>query len=429
MCIDDFAKKKKHSYGTIFINADTNKIINIIDSREADDVTSELKKYPNLKIVSRDGSWTYGKAITNYKQNISQVTDRFHLLKNLTEKCCNIIASTIIGRVSVPIKEATLNELADYLLSDKKERVLKVKEKYKKGISKIEIAAMYNIGLKTVDRYIQIKEEDIKNNVKTVREIEHIKAINKTMKRCNKVRELFNQGKTIDQIAIETGFNKICIKEYIKDDFSPTNEHYGQKKEGKMPKFRDEIMKMYLSGKNSKEISLFIKEKGYSITPDAIRAFIIKEKRINKDLNISLLCSDVVDANTIKKLFFHENENEKIIPQFQLDSVMEQYPIIDKILTIHKSFKSILFGKDSKKLDEWISDVEKNNIVQLMPFIKTINNDLIAVKNAIDMKVNNGLAEGKVNLLKTIKRIMYGRASFTTLKAKLLMHEYSFSIN
>jgi transposase len=429
LCIDDFAKKKKHSYGTIFINADTNKIINIIDSREADDVTSELKKYPNLKIVSRDGSWTYGKAITNYNQNISQVTDRFHLLKNLTEKCCNIIASTIIGRVSVPIKEATLNELADYLLSDKKERVLKVKEKYKKGISKIEIAAMYNIGLKTVDRYIQIKEEDIKNNVKTVREIEHIKAINKTMKRCNKVRELFNQGKTIDQIAIETGFNKICIKEYIKDDFSPTNEHYGQKKEGIMPKFRDEIMKMYLSGKNSKEISLFIKEKGYSITPDAIRAFIIKEKRINKDLNISLLCSDVVDANTIKKLFFHENENEKIIPKFQLDSVMEQYPIIDKILTIHKSFKSILFGKDSKKLDEWISDVEKNNIVQLMPFIKTINNDLIAVKNAIDMKVNNGLAEGKVNLLKTIKRIMYGRASFTTLKVKLLMHEYSFSIN
>ena len=54
-----------------------------------------------------------------------------------------------------------------------------------------------------------------------------------------------------------------------------------------------------------------------------------------------------------------------------------------------------------------------------MPFIKTINNDLIGVKNAIDMKVNNGLAEGKVNLLKTIKRIMYGKASFTTLKNKI----------
>lgn len=45
------------------------------------------------------------------------------------------------------------------------------------------------------------------------------------------------------------------------------------------------------------------------------------------------------------------------------------------------------------------------------------------------MKVNNGLAEGKVNLLKTIKRIMYGKSSFTSLKTKLLMHEYSFYIN
>lgn len=98
-------------------------------------------------------------------------------------------------------------------------------------------------------------------------------------------------------------------------------------------------MKMYLSGKDSKKNFLLIKEKGYSITPDAIRDFIIKEKRIDKDLNILLLCSDIVDANTIKKLFFHENENGKIIPHFQLDSIKVQYPIIDKILKIHKSFK------------------------------------------------------------------------------------------
>ena len=38
-----------------------------------------------------------------------------------------------------------------------------------------------------------------------------------------------------------------------------------------------------------------------------------------------------------------------------IDSVMEQYPIIDKILAIHKSFKSILFGKDSEKLGLTIS--------------------------------------------------------------------------
>ena len=81
LCIDDFAKKKKHSYGTIFINAETNKIINIIDSREADDVTSELKKYPNLKIVSRDGSWTYGKLLLTVIKILAKLQTGFICLK------------------------------------------------------------------------------------------------------------------------------------------------------------------------------------------------------------------------------------------------------------------------------------------------------------------------------------------------------------
>ena len=36
---------------------------------------------------------------------------------------------------------------------------------------------------------------------------------------------------------------------------------------------------------------------------------------------------------------------------------------------------------------------------------------------------NNGLAEGSVNKIKVIKRIMYGRNSFNLLKSKVLFHE------
>ena len=45
------------------------------------------------------------------------------------------------------------------------------------------------------------------------------------------------------------------------------------------------------------------------------------------------------------------------------------------------------------------------------------------MKNEISMQYNNGLAEGSVNKLKVIKRIMYGRNSFELLKAKVLLHE------
>ena len=96
--------------------------------------------------------------------------------------------------------------------------------------------------------------------------------------------------------------------------------------------------------------------------------------------------------------------------------VDERLPLASGIRYGEASRPHRVFGNCQKStyLDDWISDVEKKHYSQIIPFIKTINNDLIGVKNAIDMKVNNGLAEGKVNLLKTIKRIMYGKSSFTT---------------
>ncbi|MFR0756030.1 MAG: transposase [Hominisplanchenecus sp.] len=48
---------------------------------------------------------------------------------------------------------------------------------------------------------------------------------------------------------------------------------------------------------------------------------------------------------------------------------------------------------------------------------------MTAVKNGIIYSYNNGLAEGSVNKIKVIKRVMYGRNSFELLKAKVLFGE------
>lgn len=66
--LDDFALKKRHRYGTILINAETHKVVDMIESREKDDVIKWLKKYPNIKIFTRDGSSTYAAAILSSEQ-------------------------------------------------------------------------------------------------------------------------------------------------------------------------------------------------------------------------------------------------------------------------------------------------------------------------------------------------------------------------
>ena len=87
-----------------------------------------------------------------------------------------------------------------------------------------------------------------------------------------------------------------------------------------------------------------------------------------------------------------------------------------------------MLGKNSSKLDEWISDVKKFNIEPINSYLETLNKEKDAVINAIDMKNNNGIAEGKVNLIKLIKRVMFGRCNFETLQKKILLHEYQFEI-
>ena len=52
-----------------------------------------------------------------------------------------------------------------------------------------------------------------------------------------------------------------------------------------------------------------------------------------------------------------------------------------------------------------------------------------AVRNAIKYDYSNVLAEGCINKLKVIKRIMYGRCIFDTLKAKMLRLEKMLNFN
>jgi transposase len=52
--------------------------------------------------------------------------------------------------------------------------------------------------------------------------------------------------------------------------------------------------------------------------------------------------------------------------------------------------------------------------------VRTLRQDLAAVKNAITEPWSNGQAEGQINRLKTLKRAMYGRAGVELLRARML---------
>ena len=52
--IDDWAKKKGHSYGTILVDLERRRVVDLLADRKAGTLEKWLKAHPKIEVVSRD---------------------------------------------------------------------------------------------------------------------------------------------------------------------------------------------------------------------------------------------------------------------------------------------------------------------------------------------------------------------------------------
>lgn len=80
----------------------------------------------------------------------------------------------------------------------------------------------------------------------------------------------------------------------------------------------------------------------------------------------------------------------------------------------------MLESKEGDRLSKWVEDAMATTIKELCSFGQGVLKDFIAVQNAVNLPWSNGQVEGQVNKLKTLKRQMYGKASFNLLRKRLV---------
>ncbi|WP_434799718.1 transposase [Terrisporobacter vanillatitrophus] len=132
---------------------------------------------------------------------------------------------------------------------------------------------------------------------------------------------------------------------------------------------------------------------------------------------------DYIERKYVVNLLYNRINNLKIITTDKFEDLINKYEDLRSLFELVDNSKYILLNKNSNKLDSWIEEGLKLNIHEVNSFISGIQRDIVAVKNGIDYEYNNGLVEGKVNKIKVIKRIMYGKCGFETLKRKVLLLE------
>ena len=83
--VDDWAKCKGRSYGTIVVDLERHRVVDLLPDRTAVTVAGWLRQQPGIEVVARDRSTEYASGIAIGAPNAVQVADRWHLLVNLRQ--------------------------------------------------------------------------------------------------------------------------------------------------------------------------------------------------------------------------------------------------------------------------------------------------------------------------------------------------------
>ena len=364
--VDDWAFRKGLTYGSIIVNYDTNQVIDLLPDRTKDTFKNWMDQHPDIELVSRDRSTDYSRAIADTGRPVTEVADRFHLIKNMSDCASVIISENYEQYRKIATKEPPPTNKFDIA---REPRYNRVKELQKQGKTAVEIVKITKISEPTVRLYMRW---DTFRPHKT------------------QVRFDYSQYQKLVEQEYAKGRSLLQI---FKDHFDDTEFTQGT--------FYHYFH--YLSDGH----------RGPRKDSQSIQNQLVQERKRDLPLLTVQKLTQLMERSILGRNL--ELEELKII------TTLQQMDWFKTLYNCAYEFRSIIMGHTVSHLADWIRKYETTTIARLHQLIKGIKLDIAAIENAIRYPISNGRVEGFVNKIKMGKRNMNGKASLEILKRKLAL--------
>jgi len=420
--VDDWSLRKGQVYGTILVDLEEHRPVDLLSDRSADTLARWLQAHPGVEIISRDRANDYAEGATRGAPDAIQVADRFHLLQNLRE-----MVERLLARHQAALRAATATDGAAEVESRAPAKAVTVDNG---GGDPLAQAAA------TV-----IATPDDKGNVATKRltksELDQERRRAQRQARYDKVRELHAAGMSRRAIARHLGMSIHTVRTFVSADRFPERATK-RKMPSKLDPYLPYLCEQLTAGNNNaSQLWRNLRDEfGYPGPRPLVSRWIAmhrhlcpqpspaqpKPRRRGRPVTAAAQSerAHVLSARQAAWLLVRRPADLDESDSLRIARLCQHTPELQTVYTLVQEFAQMLRQRQSSPFDDWLARAEASGIAELQGFAAGLRRDHAAVFAALSLPFSNGQVEGQVNRLKMIKRTMFGRAKFDLLRQRVL---------